>query len=89
MEVRQAVADDAAAIKKILDIYAVRQMVLERSEDDIRSYIKISWLLKLTVLLRMPCGTRLGIIFWKFVRQPSTRFDSMESVKMVISLLTG
>lgn len=40
MEFRQAVADDAAAIKKILDIYAVRQIVLERSEDDIRSYIK-------------------------------------------------
>lgn len=39
VKVRRAVVEDAAAIKKLLDVYVVQQIVLERSEDDIRSYI--------------------------------------------------
>lgn len=38
--VRPATADDAPAIKKILDVYADKLIVLPRSEDDIRFYIK-------------------------------------------------
>lgn len=40
VKVRAAVAEDATAIKKILDVYVVQQIVLERSEEDIRSYIQ-------------------------------------------------
>ena len=40
IKVRAAISEDAAAIKKILDVYVVQQIVLERSEEDIRSYIK-------------------------------------------------
>ncbi len=38
--VRPAVPEDAPAIKKILDGYAEKLIVLPRSEDDIRFYIK-------------------------------------------------